>query len=502
MLLTILCHGLAMLGMALLLLPGMPGGLSHSTVERVQYVATHPVAWRLGWAGWQATAASDLVLAIALLVTPWIPKWPAMLTLVATLAAVVPDQVAQYQWSLHGPAIAVAAVHRSACEIYLTFESHCFHGVAAVGTIGYLLGAFGWTWCFAAAGTWSRRLTQLSIVTWTLFAAATAVMFLPTAWVDRLSGAVSVGNAVAFVLLMVWLVMVTERVLRRARPDTTVGGLAPWRFPTHHGYTAPINTFANSRLARQIGRLLPALAMRSEITDVIYINYLLPADRLSTLAPSPLQLQIVANNQAVLSVLMFRHGHFGPRCFGKLRKLWPSPLQSNWRVYVTDPTTGLPGVYFVTTTITSIPHAFATRLLCDGVPMHVPAAATLDVVGTAVKATIDPGIGSAPDLRVDLVLNDLHELPTEWLDVFASRADSLRYLVPQDRALDSLPWTERINRQEIDLRIPLESCRWMMGTVESGYVSKWTHGIRPLCFLVPAVEFEFAKAESRAWDSQ
>ena len=59
---TFLCHGAAMLGMVLFLLPGMPGGGVEDVAARAAYIAEHPWRWRLGWLGWQLTALSDLLL--------------------------------------------------------------------------------------------------------------------------------------------------------------------------------------------------------------------------------------------------------------------------------------------------------------------------------------------------------------------------------------------------------------------------------------------------------
>src|SRR4051794_28985885 len=202
--LTFFAHGLGMLSMALLLLPGMPGGANADVAARATYIAAHPWVWRLGWFPWQLTAASDLLLGIALVATPWIPRVPAVLTLLITLAAIVPDQTGQALWITRGVTLAREAVARGSFDAYAGFEARTFHWIAGFATVGYLLGAIGWTWCFAAAGTWSRALTSLSAVMWSIFALVTATLFIPSA--HRPSAAiVSAGNAIGFVLLMIWL---------------------------------------------------------------------------------------------------------------------------------------------------------------------------------------------------------------------------------------------------------------------------------------------------------
>src|SRR5258708_23928135 len=88
LLLAIVCHAAAMLSMAILLLPGMPGG-SNVLTDRVAYIAANPWLWRLGWLPWQLTALSDLLLSVALLRTTWLPRFPAILALLTTLAAIM-----------------------------------------------------------------------------------------------------------------------------------------------------------------------------------------------------------------------------------------------------------------------------------------------------------------------------------------------------------------------------------------------------------------------------
>src|SRR5579885_1560851 len=83
LLFTIVAHAAAMASIALLLIPGLPGGIN-PLAARVAYIANNPLLWRLGWLPWQITALSDVLLAIAMLRTNWIPRIPAILVLVTT----------------------------------------------------------------------------------------------------------------------------------------------------------------------------------------------------------------------------------------------------------------------------------------------------------------------------------------------------------------------------------------------------------------------------------
>jgi hypothetical protein len=494
LLFTFVIHALAMVSMALLLLPGMPGGLHSDDARRVEYVASHPWLWRFGWVPWQITALSDLLLAVALVRTKWIPRVPALLTLAVTVAAIVPDQVGQVLWMTRGVRLAADAVRTGELAPYLAFERPTFRMVGIFGCIGYLLGALGWTWCFAAAGPWSRRLTWLSAATWGTFAAAVGIFFLPPhvspgpAWVGPM-------NAVGFVLLQVWLIDVTHEVVRRCRPEAPHGRYGPWRHPGRGPFAWAANWAANSHAARALAEWLPAPALRSDIRDVVYVNYLVDADRLEALVPRGLELQRFgpAGRLALFTFLTYRHGHFGPRALGPLRRLLPSPIQSNWRIYVTDPQTGKGGVYFVCTAIDSTPHALAGRLLAEAVPMHVPHRATLsrDADGV-VHLSLDPGRGTAPDVRATLRPSDDRSVPDDWRDCFGDWVGFLAYCVPQDRAMSLQPWYDRVTRQEIELGIPLDSCLRLEGEVESRAAQDIAGDARPVCFYVPGVTFQFS----------
>src|SRR5258708_12487403 len=78
LLITILAHAAAMLSMALLLLPGMPGG-NNDLAARVAYVASHPWLWRLGWLPWHLPPLPALPFPAPFPPPPWIPPPPPIL---------------------------------------------------------------------------------------------------------------------------------------------------------------------------------------------------------------------------------------------------------------------------------------------------------------------------------------------------------------------------------------------------------------------------------------
>lgn len=499
LLFTILAHGAAMVSMALLLLPGMPGGSSLTDFERVAYVAGHPWLWRLGWLPWQLTALSDFLLALALLRAPWIPRLPAVLVMLTTLAAVLIEQPGELRWITEGVTLAQAAVQQGDLAGYLRFEAGIYLQVGAWAAAMYTVAALGWTWCFARAGTWNRLLTWLSAATWGILLVVSVTALLPAGYRPA-PGFIAVGNAIGFVLLLVWLSLVAELVLRRSRPDQAHGRLARWVHP-RRGLIGPLlDLLANSRLVRAFGEWLPPVAFASDITEVIYVNYLVEAARLEPLVPWGLELQRLGpgGQYAFFTHLTYRHGHFGPRLLGPLRRFLPSPVQSNWRIHVCDPQTGQLGIYFVTTAISHTPHALLARSLSEGIPMHVMQRGEVSAQPDgSFQVQLDPGSGSAPDLCMRLKPCPKTRLAPPWSDCFDSYRAMLAYCVPQDRAISSQPWYRRITRQEIHLGIPLEACAPLKAEIVSKAAQALVGDAQPLCFRVARVAFHF---EREAYD--
>lgn len=288
-----------------------------------------------------------------------------------------------------------------------------------------------------------------------------------------------------------------EQMLCRTRQQSGYGRYAPWVHPGGR-LTAPLNWVANSRLLRAVGEHTPSVAFVSDITDVVYVNYVVDAERIAPLIPPGLELQRIgeAADRAMLTFLTYRHGHLGPALLGRWRRLLPSPLQSNWRVYVRHRRTGAMGVYFLSTAIDRTSHALGARMTAEALPMHVPERASLVTSEDGrIDLLLDPGRGTAPDAEAHL--RPLPRWPTDgpWRDAFSDYEQMLAYCVPQDRALSVQPWHGQVTRQEISLGIPVAACRALTGTVVSAAADALVCGAEPFAFLVPVVRFRFETEE-------
>jgi hypothetical protein len=292
-----------------------------------------------------------------------------------------------------------------------------------------------------------------------------------------------------------------ERLARKRCPvdGATHGRLARWTHPWRGPVGAVLDAVANSRFLAAVSERLPVPAIVSDIKNVVYVSYVLPAASLAPLVPRGLELQRLGpdGRWALFTFLTYRHGHFGFEFLGPLRKLLFSPIQSNWRIHVRDPRTGHRGVYFVTNALSATVPAMFGRLLTQGMPMHVFARATLraDEDDGRITMELDSGQGSAPDVMASLAPSTAPPFEGEWRECFPSFRDFLTYCVPQDCAMSTEPWAHRVVRQEIELGIPLDECEPLAGEVQSRAVRAIAGDARPVCFRVPAVRFRFAKQE-------
>jgi len=473
-----------MLAMVFFLLAGLPGG-PNDGAARMGYVARMPWLWRSGWFSWQLTALSDLLISLALLRIRW--RLAALLSVLFVVAGMIPDQMGQVLWMTQG----VALAQHGTLALYSQFEATVFLWIGVYGGGFYTLAAVGWTWCFATekAWRWSRSLTIYSLLLWSLFAFLSANPLLPS-FLQLSSLWIAAGNALGFILLLTWLALATETVMCAARPDQVVGRYAPW----HHPRTRFLDLIANSRFLRTLSEYVPMVAFLSDIKHVIYVNYIVEADRLEPFVPVGLELQRLGSDgrYALFTFLTYKHGHFGPRLLGPLRALFPSPVQTNWRIYVRDPRTGNPGVFFVTNACSSTLVALGARLFAEGMPMHVLQTGSINIrQNGTVELLLNAGKGSAPDAQ-----STLHPIPERpihgpWDCCFGSYNDMLAYCVPQDRAFSTQPWYARLTRQEITLNIPLASCEPLEGGVQSHTATTFVGDATPFCFIVPTVTFCF-----------
>lgn len=258
-----------------------------------------------------------------------------------------------------------------------------------------------------------------------------------------------------------------------------------------------IEPLLNSSLIRRSRRaffgFLPFPTLRSDVRDIIYATWLIPTHRAQALAPPGIALA-ERDKKTPLTILSYRHGHFGPRWLGALRRLLPSPLQSNWRLYVTSvhgSMTSEPTVLFIANIFDRLAHVAGSRLLSDALPAHLAGRFTHRRDEGGWLTELSSGGGSAPEmtLRVEAVPDDV--VPADIAAWFGGVGPPYATLCLQDAAVVRVPNDDRVAAARIDLPIDVATVRPLAVTAYSPGPLLTALGATdtPWCFHVPAVRF-------------
>ncbi|AQR68683.1 hypothetical protein BZG29_10240 [Janthinobacterium sp. LM6] len=249
--------------------------------------------------------------------------------------------------------------------------------------------------------------------------------------------------------------------------------------------------FANLRQA--IMSRLPFLPLHSDVRDVVYVSWLVDAAAAQQLLPAGATLW-QRDGKTPFTVLTYRHGHFGPALLGPLRRLLPSPLQSNWRVYLDHTPAGAPDVpcvYFLKNIMDSLPHVLGTRLFSDILPTHLAAGMTLDVTAAQARCSIASGAGSAPSLDVQADIVTDHILDAGWQALFGNWRDAVAFLACQDAAIAHVPRNGKLVFGEIDLPVDLDQVQALTALrADCGLLGQLPPLSTPFAFLVRKVSFK------------
>jgi uncharacterized protein DUF2071 len=496
----IAAHAAAVTAMALLLAPAFE--VTAGTLERAAYVAAHPWRWRLGWLPWQLCALVDVGFSVAL--WRWLVArsarrgagW-ALAALVATLIAVIPDQWGEAVLSLRLPALAEQALHQpAAAAAYRRVEAWALLMTGTCGGTGYLVMTAAW---IAAV----RQAAQpLRLRAFTVVGVAMFVPFLAAAWLtfaardaaglEGLAAAAPV-NALAFGMLLVWGLLLADALGRIHRADHPAADEAAHRlvWPRTRWGRAAVAVAASGG-CRDLARSVPWITLVSDIRDVVYLNWLVPTERVSRWLPPPLRLHEIDGLTAV-SILTYAHGGFGPAFLGPLRRILPSPLQSNWRLYLEPPdgATERDAIYFFKTVLSSPPHALLSRVLADGLPAQLAGHFTHRRDGHRIVTVLEPDGGGAPDLHAAVEEGDGRTLPTAFAARFHGWEAAVRYLVEQNRAVSVVASLGCVLESRIDIPIAVAEVvpARIVGRVECAFLAEVVAGAEPFAFVVPRVAF-------------
>lgn len=269
-------------------------------------------------------------------------------------------------------------------------------------------------------------------------------------------------------------------------------------------YTAPTtgfiarwqNRLANAvplkRLRRAALGRLPFPVLESDVRDVVYANWMVPTAAVAHHIPPGVSI-VEADGTTILTVLTYRHGHFGPVLAGPLRRCFPSPLQSNWRLYV-DTIDGrvppVPTVLFLANIFDTATYALGTRLFSDVMVAHHGRNFIHRCEPTDWVSRVDPG-GSAPDWALQGDTASIAALPAAFARFFPDHRAAFAMLCLQDAAIAPLTDSDALAWSDIDLPIDVTSIVALNVTAFRPGSALQSLGATamPFCFRVPGVRF-------------
>lgn len=249
------------------------------------------------------------------------------------------------------------------------------------------------------------------------------------------------------------------------------------------------------RLRRAVFSRLPFLQLASDVKNVVYCTWVVDAARAAHLVPQGVTLK-QRHGKTLFTILTYSHAHFGPRIAGPLRKIFPSPKQSNWRLYVdTFPNApdSSPAVLFIKNIFDDPLYGIGSRMFSDALPSHVAARFEHTLDGGVYRTVIAGGEGSAPAFQCEAKPAQNQGLPPEFKPFFDSWSEAVAALCLQDGAISAVEDCAGIAYARIDLPIDVGAVQPLEATdaydISAPFLERMGVAGRPFCFVVPAVPF-------------
>jgi hypothetical protein len=247
-------------------------------------------------------------------------------------------------------------------------------------------------------------------------------------------------------------------------------------------------------MRRAVLSRLPFVTLQSDVADVVYLTWAIPAAKAVRYVPKDVQLT-ERNGLVLFTILTYRHGHFGPALFGPFRALFPSPRQSNWRFYVESLNSVAQEertILFVKNVLDDALYCCGSRLFSDALPSHLADTFTHEKTASGYRTEITSGAGSAPALKCEANFSKEGHLPASLRPFFSGWAEAVQFLCVQHAAVAIAEDVARLAHAGIDLPIAIESVV-PLSVAADAFLSPFLEEIgamdEPFCFVVPQVRF-------------
>ncbi|MEB3767034.1 hypothetical protein [Acinetobacter sp. MD2] len=248
------------------------------------------------------------------------------------------------------------------------------------------------------------------------------------------------------------------------------------------------------KVRRWLMRYVPFMRLKSEVTDVVYLSWLVDADAVIAQYPDFVPFW-QKDGKTIFTILTYQHHHFGLAFLGPLRKFFPSPKQSNWRFYLA-PMQANKTVIFEQVIVDQLLYVLGGRLASDVMPAQLAAQfehcidsnAEYDEISTQIQ--LDEQYSFSAQVRTV----DQKQLPKTWQPFFNDWSTAVKFLVDQDHAWSQ--WSDdvgRLSQGNIEMPIQFEQISpAKVQQIQSPEILKqWTTQTEPevFAFIVPNLNF-------------
>ena len=204
------------------------------------------------------------------------------------------------------------------------------------------------------------------------------------------------------------------------------------------------------QLRRRMMRRLPFMRLQSQVSNVVYLSWLVDVEQVRLRYPKDVPLW-EKDGKTIFTILTYQHQHFGFSFLGKLRQFMPSPKQSNWRFYLDDsqPKT----VIFEQVVVDQVLYVLGGRLASDVMPAQYASMFQHQRAEHVIHTEMS--VDEHYSLKSDVKMIKEKQLPDAWQQLFCSWDDAVEFLVDQDHAWAE--WVDQPTRMsQGDIQMPVQ----------------------------------------------
>ncbi|EMK20402.1 DUF2071 domain-containing protein [Leptospira kirschneri] len=219
-----------------------------------------------------------------------------------------------------------------------------------------------------------------------------------------------------------------------------------------------LNVFLNNILFIKIKRIVfypfTKIRLKSDIKNVVFMNWMVPIKKVEHLIPKHAKVRIY-DDQVLFTILTYEHGNFRPTIFNKIKSIFGSPLQSNWRLYIKNHElfeTSKSSVYFIKNIMNSFTYAIGSRVFSNILQTHLPEKFEHYRDTNKIITKILSGKSSAPDLKIILEFASKWQLPPNMQPFFLDSKNLIDIICNQEFAISNQPDKNKYAVAQINLQ--------------------------------------------------